>query len=39
MRHPENTHYVKCYKLHTLDAASECGMTVTDRLACGRMYT
>ena len=39
MRHPENTRYAKRNRLNALDAASRCGMTVTDRLASGRMYT
>ncbi len=37
MRHPENIQDVNRCRLHTLDAASECGMTVTDYLDCGRM--
>jgi len=33
MRHPENSKYVELCRLQTLDAASACGMTITERLA------
>ena len=33
-----HTRYAKRNRLHTLDSASERGMTVTDSLDYGRMY-
>jgi hypothetical protein len=38
MRHPEKTKNDKWRWLYALDAASECGMTITDSLADSSVF-